>query len=183
MLTHSGTIHSLGNYTEITTQVVHEDGLGRQSSGMFDTQKERFIDGLQIGTRTFGRLSCPINLYGELAQGKAAVLYTWAHPFLGFPPLRIGLVGVAYPDDGRAYVIGRGQLMLSLLALALLPMLWFIPALLLSAIAGAMLPSALAVLVFVLVCFAPWWAGALMVVSYLRMKARFPNATTPAWRS
>lgn len=182
MFIHTGNIHSLGNYTEITTQVVHEDGYGNRRSGMFDTQKERFIDGLQIGTRTFGRLSCPINLYGELEQGKEAVLYTWAHPFLGFPPLRIGLVGVAYPEEGRAYVMGTGQVVLSLVALALLPLLWFIPAFVLGGIAGSILPWLLSVLVFVLVCFAPWFAGLLMVVSYLRMKARFPNATTPPWR-
>lgn len=181
MGTQSGTISSLGNYVEITTTIVNEDAQGRQTVGAFDQQKERFIDGMVIGGKRFGRLSCPSNLYPFFEVNKDAVLYTWIHPFLGFPPIRTGIIGVAYPAEGKAYLIGPGQLVLSLVALSLLPVLWLIPA----AIVGGILNATLGLseivtgLIVVLIALSPWIAGGIMAFNYMRMKAAYPHASLP----
>ena len=180
MQTYKGAISSLGDYTELTTTVIHTDG-GIARSGMFDQQKERFIDGLTIGGKTFGRMSCPPNLYPYFELGKEVELYTWVHPFLGIPPLRTGIIGIAYPAEKRAYVVGLGQTTLSLLLLALLPMLWVIPALMVGFILGSVLhlPTLLVLLIMVLVALAPWIAGGLMVWSIVKLRAAYPAAVTP----
>jgi hypothetical protein len=182
MSAYTGKISSLGNYVTITTTIVTEDGQGRQSVGAFDRQKERFIDGLTIGGKTFGRLSCPSNLYPHFEKDKDAILYTWIHPFLGFPPIRTGIIGVAYPSEGKAYIITGGQMTMSLVALALLPLLWLIPGFIVGAILNAVvhLPASLTALVVALVALSPWIAGGVMAFNYTRMKAEHPHASMPS---
>lgn len=177
----AGRITSLGNYTTITTTIVTEDDYGRQTVGMFDQQKERFIDGLVIGSKRFGRMSCPSNLYPFVEPEKDVVLYTWMHPFLGWPPLRTGIIGIAYPDEKRAYIIGPGQMIASLVALAILPLLWLIPAIVAGGIVEGVLhtPHAVTAVVVVLVMFSPWIAGGIMAFNYTRMKATHLYAKTP----
>lgn len=176
----TGKITSLGDYVTIDTTLITEDAYGNKSVGMFDQQKERFIDGLTVGGKTFGRMSCPTNLYPFIEADKEAVLYTWIHPFLGWPLLRTGIIGVAYPDEKRAFIFGPGQLLASLVALALLPLLWLIPGIVAAGLVDALLHSqAIDALVVILVALSPWIAGGIMVLNYTRMKAAYPYATTP----
>lgn len=181
MSAHAGQITSLGDYVTLTTTIVTEDGHGRQTVGAFDQQKERFIDGLTVGGKTFGKMSCPINLYPHIESGKDAILYTWIHPFLGIPPIRTGIIGIAYPNEKRAYIIGPGQMVASLVALAILPLLWLIPGIIVGGIVDGVLhpPQSITALVVVLVAFSPWIAGGIMAFNYVRMKAAHPYATTP----
>ncbi|MBS0332327.1 MAG: hypothetical protein JSS35_06135 [Proteobacteria bacterium] len=185
MAVYKGKITSLGDYTEITTTVVRDDGYGQGRVGMYDRQKERFIDGMTIGDRTFGRLSCPANLYPCLQVGQEVELHTWVHPFLGVPPLRTGIVGVVYPDQNRAYVIGLGQTALSLLLLALLPILWILPGFVVGGALSALLhlPGLLSGLVAILITFSPWIAAGLMIWSVLRIRSAYPSAQTPSMRA
>lgn len=180
----AGKITSLGDYVTLTTTIVTDDGYGRQTVGMFDQQKERFIDGLAIGGKTFGRMSCPINLYPFIQADKEAVLYTWVHPFLGWPLLRTGIIGIAYPDDRHAYIVGPGQMVASLVALAILPLLWLIPGIVAGGIVDGVLhpPRAITALVVALVAFSPWIAGGIMAFNYTRMQAAHPYSTTPKIR-
>ena len=181
MSAHTGTISSLGNYVEITTTIINEDSQGRQTVGAFDQQKERFIDGMVIGAKRFGRLSCPSNLYPFLELNKDAVLYTWIHPFLGIPPIRTGIIGIAYPGEGKAYIISGGQMIMSLVALALLPLLWLIPGMIVGGVLNAALglPEIPTGIIVILVALSPWIAGGIMVFNYMRMKAAYPHATLP----
>lgn len=180
----AGKITSLGDYVTIDTTIVTEDALGNRSVGMFDQQKERFIDGLTIGGKTFGRMSCPTNLYPFLEEGKDAVLYTWVHPFLGWPLLRTGIIGIAYPEEKEAFIFGPGQFTASLVALALLPLLWLIPGIVAAGIVDAFVHSeAIDGLVVVAVMFSPWIAGGIMALSYARMKTAYPYAVTPKIRT
>lgn len=181
MSAYSGKITSLGDYVTLTTTIVTDDGYGRKSVGAFDQQKERFIDGLVVGGKTFGKMSCPINLYPHIEPEKEAILYTWVHPFLGFPPIRAGIIGIAYPDEKRAFIIGPGQMIASLVALAILPLLWLIPGIVVGGIVDGILhpPQSITALVVVLVAFSPWIAGAIMAFNYTRMKATHVYATTP----
>ena len=175
-----GKITSLGNYVTIDTTIVREDAYGRQSTGMFDQQKERFIDGLQIGERKFGRMSCPTNLYPFFEKDKEAILYTWFHPFLGWPAIRTGVIGVAYPGEQRAVAMSMKQVIMSLVALALLPILWFIPAILVGGLVSLVIPSTvITALVVIVVALSPWIAGGIMVVNYYRMKSAHPYTTVP----
>ncbi len=185
MTVYKGKITSLGDYTEITTTVVRDDGYGQGRVGMFDRQKERFIDGMTIGGKTFGRMSCPGNLYPCLELGQEVELHTWVHPFLGVPPLRTGIVGLVYPGQNRAYVVGFGQTALSLLMLALLPMLWVIPAVLVGGVLSGLLhlPLLLSSLIIILITFSPWIAAGLMVWSVLQIRSAYPMAQTPAVRA
>ena len=181
---YKGVITSLGDYTELTTQVVHTDGYGQARSGMYDTQKERFIDGLTIGGKTFGRVSCAANLYPFLQVGKEAEIYTWMHPFLGVPPIRTGIIGIIYPNERRAYVSGLGQMTLSLLLLALLPVLWLVPGLVVgSLLAGLYFPGLLVFPLTILIIFSPWIAGGWMVWTQARLRTAHPYATTPPLRA
>lgn len=180
----AGKITSLGNYVTIDTTIITEDAYGNKSVGMFDQQKERFIDGLTVGEKKFGRVSCPTNLYPFIEAEKEAVLYTWIHPFLGWPLLRTGIIGIAYPDERKAYIFGAGQLVASLVALALLPLLWLIPGIIAAGIVDAVVHSEkISALVVVLVALSPWIAGGIMAFNYTRMKAAHPYATTPKIRS
>ncbi|MFT3728260.1 MAG: hypothetical protein QM759_10600 [Terricaulis sp.] len=181
MLMEKGALTSLGDYVVETTTIITEDGTGQQTVGMFDQQKERYIDGLTIGGKRFGRMSCPTNLYPHFEVGKEVELYTWLHPFLGWPPLRTGIIGVIYPNEKRAYVVSMGQMALSLLMLALLPILWVIPAIVVGGILDAILhpPQALTSLVVFVVAIGPWIAAGLMIFNYMRMKAAHPYATVP----
>jgi hypothetical protein len=175
MARYSGVISSLGDYVNISTTVVREDAQGRQRVGFFDRQQERFIDGLRIGQHRFGRVSCPQNIYDHLQTGKESRLYTWLHPFLGSKPIRVGIVGVAYPAEGAVYMMSFTQLLLSLLVLALLPILWVIPAF----IVGGVLQWALnlgkgaSAFIIIVVALAPWLAGLNLAWNYWRMKAKF----------
>ncbi len=177
---YKGIITSLGDYTEITTQVVRTDGYGHARSGAFDTQKERFINGITIGGKTLGRVSCASNLYPFLEVGKEAELYVWMHPFLGVPPIRTGVLGVVYPVERRAYVSGIAQTGLSLLMLALLPMIWLIPAIAVGGIvAGLPYLGVLGWLLIPLITFSPWLAGGWMLWTVSRLRLAHPYATTP----
>jgi hypothetical protein len=181
MSAYAGKITSLGDYVTLTTTIVTQDGYGRATVGAFDEQKERYIDGLVVGSKTFGRMSCPSNLYPFIEQDKDVILYTWVHPFLGFPPIRTGIIGIAYPGENRAYIIGAGQMLASLVALAFLPLLWLIPGIVAGGIVDGVLhpPHGLTALVMLLVTLSPWIAGGIMAFNYTRMKAAHPYATTP----
>lgn len=181
MGTYMGEISSLGDYTVVATTIVREDAQGHETVGAFDQQKERFIDGLVIGNKRFGRLSCSSNLYPHFEADKNAVLYTWIHPFLGRPPLRTGIIGIVYPNDDRAYIISGAQLLLSLMTLALLPLLWLIPGLVLGSLLNMMLglSERATAWAMVLIMFSPWIAGGIMTFNYVRMKAKHPRATVP----
>jgi hypothetical protein len=147
---------------------------------MYDTQKERFIDGLTIGDKAFGRVSCASNLYPFLEIGKEAEIYTWMHPFLGVPPIRTGIIGIVYPNERRAYVSGLGQMTLSLVMLALLPVLWVIPGLVAGSILAALHVSGLLVFpISALIIFSPWLAGLWMIWTQARLRMAYPHATTP----
>ncbi|MEZ5999084.1 MAG: hypothetical protein R3B98_10355 [Hyphomonas sp.] len=176
-----GKITSLGNYVTIDTTIVRKDAYGREYSGMGDTQKEQFIDGLTIGSRKFGRLSCPTNLYPFFELDKDVILYTWFHPFLGWPPVRTGIIGIVYPGENRAYVMGMGQVLLGLVLLAVLPIIWFIPAIIVGGIVSAVLhtPDSVTAFITTVVALSPWIAGGVMIFNYIRMKAAHPYATTP----
>lgn len=172
MARYTGTITSLGDYVTLTTTIVSEDAQGRRSVGFFDRQQERFIDGLTIGSHRFGRTSCPANIYEHLAAGRDAHIYTWLHPFLGLKPIRVGIVGVAYPGEGTRYMMDMRQLVLSLLLLALLPLLWLIPGIIVSGILQWMfnLGRGMSALIIVLVVFCPWIGGLNLLWNYWRMK-------------
>lgn len=187
-----GVITSLGDYAELTTQIVHIDGYGRARSGMYDTQKERFINGITIGGKTFGRVSCAANLYPFLEVGKEAEIHTWMHPFLGLPPIRTGIIGIVYPGEKRAYVSGLFQMGMSLLLLACLPLLWLIPGIIAGMLAGGIVgglvgsPSLTFLInIFVagVVTFSPWLAGVWMLLTQSRLRMAHPYATTPPLRA
>jgi hypothetical protein len=189
---HKGVITSLGDYTELTTQIVHIDGYGQARSGMYDTQKERFINGITIGGKTFGRVSCAANLYPFLEVGKEAEIYTWMHPFLGLPPIRTGIIGIVYPDEKRAYVSGLFQMSMSLLLLACLPLLWLIPGIIIGSVVGWIgggllgspgLSLLLTFFVAALVTISPWLAGLWMLWTQVRLRRAHPYATTPPLRT
>ena len=173
MARYVGTIHSLGDYVTVTTELATEDAQGRRTVGFFDRQQERFIDGLQIGNRKFGRMSCPPDIYAELAQGKRAELTTWLHPFLGLKPIRTGIVGIAYPDEGRVHMLSFAQLAASLLLLALLPLLWLIPAFLVGGLLQWLfnLGQGLTATVIVLVALSTWIGGLNLLWNYLRLRS------------
>lgn len=181
MSAHQGKITSLGDYVTLTTTIVTNDGYGGARVGAFDQQKERFIDGLVVGGKKFGKMSCPTNLYPFIEPDKEAILYTWIHPFLGWPLFRTGIIGIAYPEERRAYIFGPGQLVASLLTLALLPLLWLIPGIIAGSIVDGIFhpPHAITAWVMVLVTLSPWIAGGVMAFNYTRMKAAHPYATTP----
>jgi len=102
------------------------------------------------------------------------VLYTWIHPFTG-------IIGIVYPNDDRAYIISGAQLLLSLMTLALLPLLWLIPGLVLGSLLNMMLglSERATAWAMVLIMFSPWIAGGIMTFNYVRMKAKHPRATVP----
>jgi hypothetical protein len=176
-----GRITSLGDYTTITTTSTQVDSAGREHTGIFDRQKEHFINGLTIGDRTFGRVSCPENIYMCLESDKEAILYTLRHPFLGWPPIRLGIVGIAYPQEQRAFVISKGQVLLNLIALGLLPIFWVLPAIVIGGIADGIidLPSPWDMLVVILIALSPWIAAIILVYNYIRLRLAFPYARVP----
>ncbi|MCA8902439.1 MAG: hypothetical protein KDA53_14450 [Hyphomonas sp.] len=176
-----GKITSLGNYVTIDTAIIRTDAYGREYSGLGDTQKERFIDGLTIGNRRFGPLSCPSNLYPFFEVDKDVILYTWQHPFLGWPPIRTGIIGVAYPGEKRAYVMSMSQVLMGLVVLALMPLIWLIPAIFIAGFISLVLrtPDGVTAFLTALIALSPWIAAGIMLFNYVRMKGAHPYATTP----
>ncbi|HQX61137.1 MAG: hypothetical protein KBF63_19250 [Rhodoferax sp.] len=172
MAKYAGTISALGDYATITTTQVTRDAHGNERVGFFDKQQERYIDGLQIGQQRFGRMSCPENIYQRLETGRQTRLYTWLHPFLGPKPIRVGIVGVAYPSEGELHVMSFKQLLLSLLMLACLPLLWLIPAIIVASVfqwVFGLGERATAAVVF-LVAAAPWFAAVNLTWNYWRAR-------------